>query len=116
MEACVLVKHLGVHLFMQHQLEHCGLDTLYKFWVILFRDLKLHRRRPEQESIIMSMIRAAAYRNNTLGLPKICPKENVDRTDRKVLFEYAKCHYTPHKMVVTGIGVGHKDLVSDVQK
>ncbi|KAK1119391.1 hypothetical protein K0M31_013222 [Melipona bicolor] len=72
--------------------------------------------RPEQEPILMDMIHAAAYRNNTLGLPKICPKENVDHIDRKILFEYLKCHYTPHRMVVAGVGVEHEDLVSAVQK
>lgn len=72
--------------------------------------------RPEQEPILMDMIHAAAYRNNTLGLPKICPKENIDHIDRKILFEYLKHHYTPHRMVVAGVGVEHEDLVLAVQK
>ncbi|XP_054008152.1 mitochondrial-processing peptidase subunit alpha [Hylaeus anthracinus] len=72
--------------------------------------------RPEQEPILMDMIHAAAYRNNTLGLPKICPEENVDRIDRKVLFEYLRNHYTPSRMVVAGVGVKHEDLVSAVQR
>ncbi|XP_060812668.1 mitochondrial-processing peptidase subunit alpha [Bombus pascuorum] len=72
--------------------------------------------RPEQEPILMDMIHAAAYRNNTLGLPKICPKENIDHIDRNILFEYLKHHYTPHRMVVAGVGVEHEDLVLAVQK
>lgn len=72
--------------------------------------------RPEQEPILMDMIHAAAYRNNTLGLPKICPKENIDQIDRNILFEYLKHHYTPHRMVVAGVGVEHEDLVLAVQK
>ncbi|OAD57043.1 Mitochondrial-processing peptidase subunit alpha [Eufriesea mexicana] len=72
--------------------------------------------RPEQEPILMDMIHAAAYRNNTLGLPKICPKENIDRIDRNILFEYLKHHYTPHRMVVAGVGVEHEDLILAVQK
>ncbi|XP_003394101.1 mitochondrial-processing peptidase subunit alpha [Bombus terrestris] len=72
--------------------------------------------RPEQEPILMDMIHAAAYRNNTLGLPKICPKENIDHIDRKILFEYLKHHYTPHRMVIAGVGVEHEDLVLAVQK
>lgn len=71
---------------------------------------------PEQEPILMDMIHAAAYRSNTLGLPKICPKENVERIDRTVLLEYLKRHYTPRRMVVAGVGVEHEDLVSAVQK
>ncbi|XP_029049916.1 mitochondrial-processing peptidase subunit alpha [Osmia bicornis bicornis] len=72
--------------------------------------------RPEQELILTDMIHAAAYRNNTLGLPRICPKENIDVIDRKILFEYLKHHYTPNRMVVAGCGVEHEDLVSAVQK
>ncbi|CAK9813036.1 Mitochondrial-processing peptidase subunit alpha [Anthophora quadrimaculata] len=72
--------------------------------------------RPEQEPILMDMIHAAAYRNNTLGLPKICPKENIDRIDRKILIEYLKNHYIPSRMVVAGVGIEHEDLVLAVQK
>lgn len=72
--------------------------------------------RPEQEPILLDMIHAAAYRNNTLGLPKICPKENINLIDRKILLEYLRHHYTPNRMVVAGVGVEHEDLVSAVQK
>ncbi|XP_076183131.1 mitochondrial-processing peptidase subunit alpha isoform X2 [Ptiloglossa arizonensis] len=72
--------------------------------------------KPEQEPILMDMIHAAAYRNNTLGLPKICPKENIDLIDRKILFEYLRHHYTPNRMVVAGVGVKHEDLILAVQK
>ncbi|XP_076653914.1 mitochondrial-processing peptidase subunit alpha [Halictus rubicundus] len=72
--------------------------------------------RPEQEPILMDMIHAAAYRSNTLGLPKICPEENIDYIDRKILFQYMKNHHTPNRMVVAGVGVEHEHLVSAVQK
>ncbi|XP_076233342.1 mitochondrial-processing peptidase subunit alpha isoform X1 [Calliopsis andreniformis] len=72
--------------------------------------------RPEQEPILMDMIHAAAYRNNTLGLPKICPEKNIDRIDRKILFEYLSNHYTPKRMVVAGVGIEHEDLISAVEK
>ena len=72
--------------------------------------------RPEQEPILMDMIHAAAYRNNTLGLPKICPEENIDRIDRKVLLEYLHDHYTPNRMVVAGVGIEHEHLISTVEK
>ncbi|XP_076673686.1 mitochondrial-processing peptidase subunit alpha isoform X1 [Andrena cerasifolii] len=72
--------------------------------------------RPEQEPILMDMIHAAAYRNNTLGLPKICPEENIDCIDRKVLLEYLHDHYTPNRMVVAGVGIEHEHLISTVEK
>ncbi|XP_014615410.1 PREDICTED: mitochondrial-processing peptidase subunit alpha [Polistes canadensis] len=72
--------------------------------------------RPEQEPILMDMIHAAAYRDNTLGLPKICSEENIEVIDRNILFKYLKHHYVPSRMVVAGVGIDHKDLVKAVEK
>lgn len=72
--------------------------------------------RPEQEPILMDMIHAAAYRDNTLGLPKICPEENIEKIDRNILFTYLKHHYVPNRMVIAGVGVNHQDLVKAVEK
>ncbi|BES92962.1 Insulinase (Peptidase family M16) [Nesidiocoris tenuis] len=72
--------------------------------------------RPEQESILMDMIHAAAYKDNTLGLPRICPPQNVDKIDRDVLISFLKTHYCPSRMVVAGVGIEHERLVESVQK
>ncbi|CAG9783096.1 unnamed protein product [Diatraea saccharalis] len=72
--------------------------------------------RPEQETILMDMIHAAAYKGNTLGLPKICPPENVNKIDRNVILKYLKNHYTPSRMVVAAVGVEHAPFVEFVQK
>ncbi|XP_047350936.1 mitochondrial-processing peptidase subunit alpha [Vespa velutina] len=72
--------------------------------------------RPEQEPILMDMIHAAAYRNNTLGFPKICSEENIEKIDRNILLTYLKHHYIPSRMVVAGVGVNHQDLVKAVEK
>ncbi|ERL94085.1 hypothetical protein D910_11367 [Dendroctonus ponderosae] len=58
----------------------------------------------------------AAYRDNTLGLPKLCPSKNLDKIDREMLFLYLSQHYTPQRMVVAGVGVEHERLVEAVQK
>lgn len=58
----------------------------------------------------------AAYRDNTLGLPKLCPSGNVQKIDQTLLFTYLKNHYTPSRMVVAGVGVDHDRLVESVQK
>ncbi|XP_050465436.1 mitochondrial-processing peptidase subunit alpha [Cataglyphis hispanica] len=79
-------------------------------------ELESLHTRPEQEPILMDMIHAAAYRNNTLGLPKICPQENIEKIDRKILHTYLKHHYVPSRMVVAGVGVEHDDLVHAVNK
>ncbi|XP_072744331.1 mitochondrial-processing peptidase subunit alpha [Anoplolepis gracilipes] len=79
-------------------------------------ELESLHTRPEQEPILMDMIHAAAYRNNTLGLSKICPRENIEKIDRKTLHTYLKHHYVPSRMVVAGVGVEHDDLVHAVNK
>ena len=61
--------------------------------------------RPEQEPILMDMIHAAAFRENTLGLPKLCPSRNLDVIDRNVLMNYLKYHHAPERMVIAGVGV-----------
>lgn len=72
--------------------------------------------RPEQENILMDMIHAAAYRDNTLGLPKICPQENITKIDRNILLTYLKNHHIPSRMVVAGVGVDHDAFVEYVQR
>ncbi|XP_013793391.1 mitochondrial-processing peptidase subunit alpha-like [Limulus polyphemus] len=79
-------------------------------------DLEDMELRPDQEPILFEMVHAAAYQNNTLGLPKICPPENIEIINRNVLFTYLKHYYTPSRMVVAGVGVDHEALVDCTQK
>ncbi|XP_047499626.1 mitochondrial-processing peptidase subunit alpha-like [Penaeus chinensis] len=79
-------------------------------------DLEDLQLRPEKDTLLMEMIHAAAYRDNTLGLPKICPPENVMKIDRSTLFTYLKKHHTPSRMVLAGVGVNHDALVECAQK
>ncbi|CAL4079408.1 unnamed protein product, partial [Meganyctiphanes norvegica] len=79
-------------------------------------DLEDLQLRPEKDTLLTEMIHAAAFRDNTLGLPKICPPENVLKIDRSTLFTYLKHHHTPSRMVVAGVGVNHDTLVEAAQK
>ncbi|EDS33868.1 mitochondrial-processing peptidase alpha subunit [Culex quinquefasciatus] len=67
--------------------------------------------RPEQEPILMDMIHAAGFRDNTLGLPKLCPLKTADQIDRNMLLTYLRHHHTPDRMVLAGVGVPHDELV-----
>ena len=58
----------------------------------------------------------AAFKNNTLGLPKICPPESIDMTSRSHLYTYLQNYHTPDRMVVAGVGIEHKKLVDIVQR
>ncbi|GFY39312.1 mitochondrial-processing peptidase subunit alpha [Trichonephila inaurata madagascariensis] len=72
--------------------------------------------RQEQEQLMMELIHKAAYNNNTLGLPKFCPPENVFKIDRTVLYTYLKNHFTPSRMVIAGVGIEHEALMEACQK
>ncbi|KAG0436750.1 hypothetical protein HPB47_017774 [Ixodes persulcatus] len=56
----------------------------------------------------------AAYTDNTLGLPKLCPRENLGVVNREVLYTFLSHHYVPQRMVVAGVGVEHGPLVEMV--
>lgn len=79
-------------------------------------ELETLHTKPEQEPILNDMIHSVAYKENTLGHPKICPKENIDKINRHILLDYLQNHYTPSRMVVAAVGVEHDDLVRSVEK
>lgn len=58
----------------------------------------------------------AAYRGNTVGLPRFCPAENVDKIDKNVLHSYLRNYYRPERMVLAGVGIEHEQLVESARK
>lgn len=82
---------------------------------VLFEHESLHMR-PEQEPILMDMIHAAAYRDNSLGFPKLCSPDNAMKIDRNMLLNFLKHHHTPERMVVAGVGVQHDEFVQLVEQ
>lgn len=53
----------------------------------------------------------AAFRGNTLGLPKICPEMSLPLIDQSMLYTYMKNYHTPERTVLAGVGVEHDTLV-----
>jgi len=72
--------------------------------------------RPDQEPLLVEQIHAAAFKNNTLGLAKICPEENIGSISRQTLYTYLQAFHRPERMVVAGVGVDHDQLVEIAQK
>ncbi len=72
--------------------------------------------KPDQDVLMVEAIHKAAFSDNTLGLPKICPKENVGVIDREVLLKYLSQYYSPSRMVIGAVGVEHERLVEATQK
>lgn len=58
----------------------------------------------------------AAYRENTVGLHRFCPTENIAKIDRDVLHAYLRNYYTPDRMVLAGVGIEHDHLVECARK
>lgn len=58
----------------------------------------------------------AAYRGNTVGLPRFCPADNVDKIDKQVLHSYLRNYYCPERMVLAGVGIEHEQLVECARK
>lgn len=71
---------------------------------------------PERKTQLQEMIHKAAYNDNTLGLPKVCPIENTKKIDRNIMYEYMKHVHKPERMVLAGVGVDHDKLVELAQK
>ncbi|KAF4016812.1 hypothetical protein G4228_007751 [Cervus hanglu yarkandensis] len=72
--------------------------------------------RPDPEPLLTEMIHEAAYRENTVGLHRFCPVENIGKIDRDVLHSYLRNYYTPDRMVLAGVGVEHAQLVECARK
>jgi len=71
---------------------------------------------PMQEAFTVEAIHAAAFANNTVGLPKICPLTNIESMTRATLMNYLSNYHSPERMVVAGVGVDHHELVEAAQK
>ncbi|XP_074150198.1 mitochondrial-processing peptidase subunit alpha isoform X1 [Sminthopsis crassicaudata] len=72
--------------------------------------------RPDPEPLLTEMIHEAAYRENTVGLHRFCPAENIPKIDQKVLHSYLRNYYTPDRMVLAGVGIEHEQLVECARK
>lgn len=94
--------------FTPGEMEMCEAHIRYELEDI---DMK-----PDQEPRLVEQIHAAAFKHNTLGLPKICPEENVGKISRQTLYTYLKAFHKPERMVVAGVGVDHDALVQAAQR
>ncbi|KAF2104894.1 mitochondrial-processing peptidase subunit alpha [Rhizodiscina lignyota] len=63
------------------------------------------------ELILPELVHLAAYKDNTLGNPLLCPKERLEEIDRTTVEAYRQALYKPERMVVAFAGVNHADAV-----
>ena len=63
------------------------------------------------ELILPELVHMAAYKDNSLGNPLLCPQERLDQIDKSVVEDYRKAFYRPERMVVAFAGVKHQEAV-----
>ena len=64
------------------------------------------------ELILPELVHVAAYKDNTLGNPLLCPQEKLAEIDRSVVQSYRDTFFKPERMVVAFAGVGHQEALA----
>jgi len=86
-------------------------EAMEQMRMVINFELEDLNNNPNPEGLLQEMIHAAAFRGNTLGLPRICPPENVPLITGDMLYRYMAQLYDPKRMVLAGVGVDHERLV-----
>jgi processing peptidase subunit alpha len=63
------------------------------------------------EMILPELVHTVAYKDNTLGMPLLCPEERLDDITSETLRGYMRDWYKPERMVIAGVGMEHEELV-----
>lgn len=63
------------------------------------------------ELILPELLHMAAFKDNTLGHPLLCPEERLGSIDGDVIRAYRDAFYRPERMVVAFAGVPHTEAV-----
>ncbi|RAH72823.1 mitochondrial-processing protease subunit alpha [Aspergillus aculeatinus CBS 121060] len=61
--------------------------------------------------ILPELVHTAAYSNNTLGNPLLCPAERLGEINKSVVDKYRQTFFNPERMVVAFAGVEHDKAV-----
>ena len=68
------------------------------------------------ELILPELVNIAAYKDNTIGHPLLCPQERLQFIDRNVVNKYRETFYHPERMVVAFAGVPHGEALALVER
>nr|CAH8876601.1 unnamed protein product [Trichobilharzia regenti] len=79
-------------------------------------ELEAMERSPPVEPMLNELLHTTAYKNNTLGLPRYCPQQNLGSITRDDIIRFVATHYKPERMVIAGVGIEHDALVKSVEK
>ncbi|KAH7140658.1 peptidase M16 inactive domain-containing protein [Dactylonectria macrodidyma] len=68
------------------------------------------------ELILPELVHTAAYKDNTLGNPLLCPEERLGSINRQSVQMYRDLFYRPERIVVAFAGVEHSEAVRLTEK
>ncbi|KAI6809535.1 hypothetical protein KC342_g18331 [Hortaea werneckii] len=68
------------------------------------------------ELILPELVHMAAYKDNTLGNPLLCPKERLDSIDVRTVEAYRRAFFKPERIVVAFAGVPHAEAVKYAER
>ena len=63
------------------------------------------------ELILPELVHVAAYKDNTLGNPLLCPQERLEQMNRTTFDRYRQQLYHPERIVVAFAGVDHQEAL-----
>jgi len=100
----VLAQMIRFPLFDEHEMH----DALANYAFQYDRDIESGRSIGCR---LADALHAAAFHNNTLGMPlRVLPKV-LEQIDSNILSHYHKALFTPNRIVVVGHGVEHQQMV-----
>jgi processing peptidase subunit alpha len=68
------------------------------------------------ELILPELVHTAAFKDNTLGNPLLCPQERLGVINKEVIKAYRDAFYKPERIVVAFAGVPHAEAVKLAEK
>lgn len=68
------------------------------------------------ELILLEILHSVAFKDNTLGMPLLCPESQLDVLGEREVRGFMKDWYKPERMVIAGVGMQHEELVELAHK
>lgn len=79
-------------------------------------DYEIQEIWSKPDLIIPELLHMAAYKDNTLGNPLLCPKERLPYINKALIEKYRNTFYKPDRIVVAFAGTKHEDAVRMAEK
>ena len=102
----LLGSNIRSPLFLSHEIEDAKSAALYEHQLL----------EQEPRLALGNLVLETAYRGKTVGAPSLLSPESAGRIGERELRGYMKDWFRPERMVVTGLGVEHDQLVELVKE